>query len=68
MRQREEEIRRRKRIKAGVEKVPGDDDTVELIDTNESDMASNDGHEITVVMGCDGNGSTYFVQPATDSS
>lgn len=67
MRRREEEIRRRKRIKAGVEKVAGDDDTVEIIDSvadvNGSDLASNDGENITIIMNmqCDESGSTYFV-------
>lgn len=67
MRRREEEIRRRKRIKAGVEKVAGDDETVEIIDSvadvNGSDLASNDGENITIIMNmqCDESGSTYFV-------
>lgn len=56
MRRREEEIRRRKRIKAGVEKVAGEDDTVESIDeqlsyANELDTPSNDGEDI-IIMNC----------------
>lgn len=59
MRRREEEIRRKKRIKAGVEKIEP------LSDNNGSEVASNDGEG---VMKCNEDGSTYFVQSSADSS
>lgn len=72
MRRSEEEIRRRKRINAGVEKLTGGDNTVEIIeptdDIDESDLTSTDGENITIFMKCDEDGSTYFVHPTTDSS
>lgn len=43
MRQREEEIQRRKRINAGVEKTAGDDDTIELIVATSDFEEGSDG-------------------------